>query len=139
MQEMTKTKKKHALTPRTSGMRFSWQDSMVFAITALITWFFWEKWSTLIFTFIVVLAHFFLFCNVFRIHRQYELIWASFFVVNYSCWVLSNHFSWLGILLTQLPITVILILLGIRHPTYHGIFARICNSKNIDRYLRGEI
>lgn len=125
---------------RTYGIRFSLPDGIVIAITILITWYFWENWNSVVLMLPVVLGHFFLFCNVFRIHRKYELIWASSFVINCLFWVVfMGNFSWTAILLTQSPMTLILILLGIRHPTYHGIFARRINSKNLDRYLNREI
>ena len=124
--------------PRTYGMRFSWQDRLIIAMTLLILWLFWEKWSMLISLFLVVLVHFFLFCNVFRIQRKYELIWAGVFVLNYAGWTLNHHFSWLAVLLTQLPITVTLIFLEIRNSRYHGIFARKINP-NLEKYLYGEI
>jgi hypothetical protein len=128
------------LKQRTYGMRFFLQDGIVIAITILITWYFWKNWNTLVLMLPVVLGHFFLFCNIFRIHRKYELIWASLFVINCLFWVvLMSNFSWIAILLTQSPMTLILILLGIRHPTYHGIFANQLNSKNLDRYLNREI
>lgn len=42
-------------------------------------------------------------------------------------------------LLMQIPVTVLLIVLECRHPTYHGVLSRRINSRNIERYLRGEI
>ena len=125
---------------RTYGMRFSLPDGIVITITLLITWYFWENWNTLALMLPVVLGHFFLFCNIFRIHRKYELIWASSFVINCLFWIVfMDNFSWIAILLTQSPMTMILILLEILHPTYHGIIAKIINSKNLDRYLNREI
>ena len=42
----------------------------------------------------LVLAHFFLFCNVFRVSRPLELLWASVFVVLAGATILWGLPSW---------------------------------------------
>jgi hypothetical protein len=72
----------------------------------------------------LVLGHFFLFCNVFRIRREYEYIWAAVWIVNYGAWLFSGAFTWWGVLAVQSPLTVVLIVLEMRSPEYHGILWR---------------
>ncbi len=68
-----------------------------------------------------VVAHFFLFCNVFRFDRLPELIWA----VNFTGQVIAHFlgqwvtFPWLFAL--QGGLTMVLVGLEIRKPGYHGI------------------
>jgi len=71
-----------------------------------------------------VVLHFFLFCNVFRIARNLELIWTAVFIVNF--FVITNL---LGkppafAMAAQIPITIAVITREIIHPRYHGIFAK---------------
>lgn len=87
---------------------------------------------------VVVAAHFFLFCNVFRIIRRYELIWAGLFILNVTCWLWLERFAWPNIVLSQLPATIILIGLGIKNPGYHGIYANRYNP-TLNAYLGGKI
>lgn len=85
----------------------------------------------------VVLGHFFLFCNVFRIHRNKELVWAGAFVVAMlGTRAATGNMNWpLGALLVS-PLTVALIALEMRSPDYHGIGCRRINRAGIDAYLR---
>ena len=84
---------------------------------------------------IVVVGHFFLFCNVFRLHQRLELVWAICFVGNCLAWSLTDQFSWSLVLLTQTPTTVLLIFFEMRKPRYHGILCRRINHKHLDDYL----
>lgn len=103
----------------------------VFVSAGVVLWilqtFFW--WILAIVT-----VHFFLFCNVFRIARPLELIWAAIFVVNICLWAWLDHLTWQHILLCQLPFTVILIVRDIFSPLYHGIFAIRVNPR-LNQYL----
>lgn len=103
------------------GFRFSITDAVVIALVAAATFALWpvvQEYSLLP---AIVLAHFFLFCNVFRVPRRFELFWAVCFVLNVAGWILTNRFSWFSILLTQLPITLGVIGLTMRLLSYHGI------------------
>ena len=70
----------------------------------------------------VTLGHFFLFCNVFRLRRSYELFWSVLFLTNIGFWLFHNELHWAGILALQTPLTIALILLEMRSPNYHGVF-----------------
>ncbi len=124
---------------RTAGTRFSTVDGIAIVACAAITWFAFSTFGKLAWLPAIVLGHFFLFCNVFRIHRNYELIWAGCFIANFGVWVLCSpaHVPLEWILLCQIPITVILILLEMRGPNYHGILANRLNPK-LEAYLNAD-
>ncbi len=85
-----------------------------------------------------VVGHFFLFCNVFRIRRNTELLWAAIFVTNCAAWLFLGNRQINYAMLCQLPVTVLLIAYELRLPIYHGIFAKRLNPR-LDDYLAGKI
>jgi hypothetical protein len=125
--------------PRTFGFRFSRTDGVALAVCLVSCLTLWGLTEGTIVLFPVVLGHFFLFCNVFRIARRLEYIWSGVFLVNYLGWALSGGFSWLGVLVIQTPVTISLILLMIRSPWYHGIFAGKWNRDHLRDYLAGRL
>jgi len=54
----------------------------------------------------VVVAHFFLFCNVFKVPRKLELLWALVFLINTGAWLAAGRFDWPPVVLTQTPFTL---------------------------------
>ena len=66
--------------------------------------------------------HFFLFCNVFRIKRRKELIWAAIFVISSALFIAYQMFSATILIIANILVAVILIALETREPDYHGIF-----------------
>jgi hypothetical protein len=76
-------------------------------------------------TWLIVFAvgHFFLFCNVIRMRRNYELIWAALFLVNFAVLGVGFGAPW-SALLVQFPFTLVLVFLEVRSPRYRGVFAR---------------
>src|SRR5688572_25342071 len=88
------------------GFRFAIADAAVLAAGACAAPLLWGRLGELALIFPVVVTHFFMFCNVFRIRRSYELIWAAAFVVNISAGVVIGRFSWPVVMLAQLPVTV---------------------------------
>ena len=127
---------------RTAGFRFSGIDAIAIAIVLGAAVFGFKSFGSLAMFPLIVLGHFFLFCNIFRVRRNYELIWALIFVLNCSAWfvlysnslTINSRVMWL--LVTQTPVTVFLIGLEMRSPNYHGVFARRINSR-LDEYLAG--
>jgi hypothetical protein len=82
-------------------------------------------------------GHFFLFCNVFRVRRAYELAWAAVFLANAATWAAAGHFSWGMVLATQAPFTLAAIGAEMRSRAYHGVGCRRLNAAHIDAWLRG--
>ena len=74
-----------------------------------------------------VLAHFFLFCNVLRMSRPLELIWAVFFVLLAGSTFTFGFPSWNSTLIAMLVVTLILALVHILQPFYHGVLWRMIN------------
>lgn len=124
---------------RTCGLRFSVVDAVAIFVCAVATVWLWQISPELALTLPVVLGHFFLFCNVFRIARRPELIWAAVFILNVSWWIVVGPFAWAHVLAIQLPLTAVLILLEMRKPRYHGIFSTRINRRHLDAYLHGEV
>lgn len=68
-----------------------------------------------------VLAHFFLFCNVFRLARPLELTWAAAFVALASGTLTFEFPGWPATAVVSLVVTVVVVLLEMRKPSYHGV------------------
>jgi hypothetical protein len=67
-------------------------------------------------------GHFFLFCNVIRMARPYELIWAAIFVALAASTLLLQSPVWNPTFVLSSIATCILVTVQMRHPSYHGIF-----------------
>jgi len=68
-----------------------------------------------------VLAHFFLFCNVIRMARPLELIWAGFFVVLAGATIVYDVPGWLITVPLSMLVTVIVVCIEMHKPSYHGV------------------
>ena len=126
---------------RTAGGRFSPTDAAVIGLCVLVVWLLWvlfhEELPWVVWIPPVVLAHFFLFCNLFRLRRRYEVVWSALFLVNLCGWLLLSPepLRWSGVLVVQTPITLVAILAEMHSPAYHGIFSRRLNP-SLEDYLR---
>lgn len=69
-----------------------------------------------------VLLHFFLFCNVLRMQRTLELLWAAAFIGLWTCSYLWEIPSWLHTYALAMVATVTVTLVQLRLPSYHGVF-----------------
>ena len=116
---------------RPRGFRFSVADFLAVAVCIFTTWLLRSTLDDFVWLLPITLGHFFLFCNVFRIWRRYELAWVGIFVVNVAIWAMVGHFSWVRVLLVQSPVTVTFIVLQIRSDRYHGIFCRPVNCRDL--------
>lgn len=123
---------------RTWGFRFSYRDALVLLLALGLLLATQPAGDSPVWGVAVVLGHFFLFCNVFRIHQNKELLWAALFVVNVPCWLTEGTIDWQGVLLAQTPVTLGVILWEMRGPWYHGVFAKRINAQ-LDRFLKGDI
>ncbi|WP_425396609.1 hypothetical protein [Aeoliella sp.] len=124
--------------PRTWGFRLSKSDVAVLLVTVALTALFWNATAGYTFLGLLVVLHFFLFCNIFRIPRKPELIWAACFVAICVACVLLNRMTPLNVTLAVLPVTLAILLWSIRLPTYHGIFAKRINPR-LDDYLAARV
>ena len=109
------------------GFRISRIDLLVLAIGALLAGYCYPHSKVVSLIIIFTVGHFFLFCNVTRMSRVPELIWSSIFLCFAGLSVSTGHPSWLITFSLSTAVTLILILLEIRKPCYHGIFWQILN------------
>lgn len=68
-----------------------------------------------------VLGHFFLFCNVVRLARPLELLWAGVFVALAGATIVIETPGWLVTSLLSLAVTAIVVVAEMRKPSYHGL------------------
>lgn len=121
---MTEALQTNLRAARTCGFRMSLVDAVILVTGAAAGWLLWEPLGGLSLLFPVVVAHFFLFCNVFRVRRSYELLWAAAFVVNFAAWTSAAAFSWRNVLLTQVPVTIAVVSAEMMSSRYHGVGCR---------------
>lgn len=124
-------------SPRTSGFRCSWSDLVVLAACIPLTWWVWRTIGIMAGVIPFAVGHFFLFCNVFRIQRNREIVWAVLAVMQVTAWTLANALDWRWVLVVQTPITIVIIWLEMCGEKYHGICARHINPRP-DRPLLGD-
>jgi hypothetical protein len=122
---------------RTFGFRFSNTDWAVIAITLAAALGFQRIENPLSWMVLIAVGHFFLFCNVFRVRRRFEIAWACAFIINIACWLSFSELAWASVLACQIPVTLCFLLMELRSPHYHGVFARQINP-HLQRYLQGE-
>ncbi len=104
-----------------AGFRFWWQDAVTIFVCAVGTGLGWRFLGPLALLLPLTLGHFFLFCNVFRIRRSYEIYWTLIFLLNVGFWLYRDELNCLAILVVQTPVTVAVILLEVKSTRYHGV------------------
>jgi len=123
---------------RTWGLRFSISDAIVLALLACSTVVVYQINESFAWLVGIASMHFFLFCNVFRVRRRREIIWAVLFVLNAGFWFLLGRINWFAVLACQIPVTAGVIAWEIKTPRYHGIFANRLNPR-LEDYLERRI
>jgi hypothetical protein len=113
---------------QTWGFRFSAIDALALAAFGALAAGLSRIGSSLWWMVVIVAAHFFLFCNVFRVARRRELLWAAVFILNVATWLLSGRLDWFNVMACQLPVTTGVIAWEIKNARYHGIFADHFNA-----------
>lgn len=103
------------------GFRLSAIDLAILAACVPATWGAWMLVGDHAMILPIVLGHFFLFCNVFRIPRKPELIWSGVFTLNVAAWIVADAFSWPRVLAIQTPVTVMVVLAAMLRNDYHGL------------------
>ena len=104
-----------------AGVRFSPLDAAVLVAVIPATWALWAAVGQVGLLLPVVLGHFFLFCNVFRVPRRWELIWGGLFVVNVCLLAYFGLLAWWQVALFQSPVTLLVVTLTILRKDYHGL------------------
>jgi len=103
------------------GFRLSLRDVIVILLgTAAASYLSTiEPWWGFIVAFVV--AHFFLFCNVARMARPFELTWAAVFLALASSTLLTEAPGWPITTALSLATTLVVVVLQMRQPSYHGL------------------
>ncbi len=104
------------------GFRLSVSDSLVVVIALGLAALGVRYSVTVACVILFVVGHFFLFCNVFRMSRKPELIWALTFVLVATTSQLLGVPSVLASALICVSMTIILVFMEARKPSYHGVF-----------------
>jgi hypothetical protein len=106
------------------GFRLSVFDAVILAIGIASTFLAPKEFAIISIT---AVGHFFLFCNVFRISRAPELIWAGVFVILCSCTLALGYPNWITTIGLAIAVATALIVRELFVPSYHGIFWRKFN------------
>ena len=109
------------------GFRLSGVDVAVLVVgaVAVVGMAFVDGWLASAVGFVV--GHFFLFCNVLRMSRMPELIWAVVFAVMAMDVVLFEEIAWLTAFGVSAGLTAVLAVIEMRRASYHGVGWRWVN------------
>jgi hypothetical protein len=102
------------------GFRISRTDSAVLVVGVLSAACCWRISVLASLLLLFVLANFFVFCNIIRMSRPSELIWAVGFLLLSSSALRTGTPSWLVVVAIASAATIGLALLEMRKPSYHG-------------------
>lgn len=91
----------------------------------------WLAWATAF-----VVLHFFLFCNVVRMSRPLELLWAGVFLCLAASASTLQVLAWPVVFGIAATLTVVLTLCELRKPSYHGVGWRRVNPR-LEDWWRG--
>ncbi|HZZ43817.1 MAG TPA: hypothetical protein VFE58_12840 [Tepidisphaeraceae bacterium] len=109
------------MPPFSPGFRLSRLDIAVLLIgtcASSVVALFLDRWIALAIAFVI--AHFFLFCNILRMSRPLELIWAFSFAALATA-ATASFLTWPVAFTCSAIITLILATIESRRPSYHGI------------------
>ncbi len=102
------------------GFRFSMLDALVLLLGTVATVVVGriDVWIGIALAFVVL--HFFLFCNVLRMSRPLELFWAAAFSLL-AVLASTSFVTWPVGLLLSLFVTLGVVAVEMRRPSYHGV------------------
>ena len=108
------------------GFRFSVLDGIVLTIgtVATIGFAMINFWIGIAIGFVVL--HFFLFCNILRMSRSLELLWAGIFTVL-AILTMAELIIWPLAFTLSVLVTLFVAMIEARRPSYHGVAWRTLN------------
>jgi len=111
------------------GFRLSVTDGMVLAVGLGLVAMLLSTipWGAFVVAFVVM--HFFLFCNVFRLSRSLELFWSAVFLLLSAGTILWSVPGWGMTATISLLVTLLVVAVEMRKPSYHGIGWRRINPE----------
>ena len=83
-------------------------------------------------------GHFFLFCNVIRMARRFELAWAGCFLLLAGSTLSIQTPTWNQTFVIAIAVTGVVVFLQIRSPSYHGFSGNAINPDLPDWWKRRE-
>jgi hypothetical protein len=110
---------------RPAGFRLWVSDAVILGVGLPASWVAWRFLGEPALLLPMVLGHFFLFCNVFRVERWVELTWASLLLLNAAAWAISGKLTFPRLFLAQLPFTLAALLSAPLMSGYRGIGYRL--------------
>lgn len=122
------------MTAFNPGFRLSKIDIAVIGVSIIAAAVLYRHSALLSFLVLFVVAPFFLFCNITRMSRGPELLWAGVFLIVVSLSLelgVPGFKSAIGLSATT---TIILVALELRKPSYHGVFWQKLNP-NLERWF----
>lgn len=113
----------------TPGFRLSASDILVLIIALLASVLIGSTnfWLGSVIAFVV--SHFFLFCNIFRVSRLLEFLWAGAFLVLGIGTVCYSSPGWPATFALTLAVTIVVVVMEMRKPSYHGIMWQRVNPQ----------
>jgi hypothetical protein len=111
------------------GFRISRTDVAVLVIGLLSAACCWQFSVLASLLLLFVLANFFAFCNVLRMSRPSELIWAAGFLLLSCSALRTGTPSWLVVVAVASAATLGLAWLEMRKPSYHGAGWQVINPE----------
>ncbi len=102
-------------------------DALVILIGIILAGGAWRVDHHLAAAIVYVVGHFFLFCNVIRMARPLELIWAVVFLTLCAVAVGFAWISWPLVFLISGGVTIIVTIIQTRAPSYHGVGWKLIN------------
>jgi hypothetical protein len=116
------------ITPQFSpGFRLSIIDIIVLILGALGTFLVVQIEIGLGLAIAFTVGHFFLFCNVIRMPRHLELIWAALFILLAVSTITIHLPGWYTSFTISFVCTIVLVFIQMRRPSYHGVGWRQIN------------
>ena len=86
-----------------------------------------DVWFGIAIAFVVL--HFLLFCNVLRMSRPLELIWAGIFASLAVAAMSSGVLGWPVVFAASTFVTIVVVVIETRKPSYHGAGWRKLNPR----------
>lgn len=103
------------------GFRLSITDLFGLLLGATAAGYLWSRAWWLAMIIALVISHFFLFCNIVRMSRPLELIWAATFLLLAWLTVGIGYLTWPAFIALTLCVTAALVFVQMRKPSYHGL------------------
>jgi hypothetical protein len=118
-----------AAPPFAPGFRLSAVDAVVLILGALVSAALASIDRSYCLVVCIPLAHFFVFCNVFRVSRFPELIWAGIFMALAGTALVSGFPGWWVTVFVAVCVCAVVVVAEMRKASYHGIFWQRINPR----------